>query len=133
MACEISATLLTESLAGDIGEDWEYNVVAEAFNPDLTGSATIVVPEHSLRPGATQPPPGPPPPARFAAGRCSSVARVRLNVNAAEVDYYFDDEGTDFKDFRIPCPVGENRRLLSTSRCRSECANRRLCRPSLRP
>ncbi len=49
MACTIEVTLISEQVDGDIGDDWQYALSAEVFNPDSIGL------------GPPPPPPPPPP------------------------------------------------------------------------
>ncbi len=104
MPCVITFSLVSESLTGDIGDDWEYQVEARVFNPGITGAGTIRVSEHRLRPGTTQAPPGPSRAVAIPAGRCGSAPRIQLTVNATEVDWLIDDEGSNVVNVQTECP-----------------------------
>ena len=104
MDCKITFSLVQESLAGDIGDDWKYSVQAKVFNPGLTGAGTINVPEHRLTPGTSQPPPGPAQAVVIPAGACGTGPRVELTVNATEVDWLIDDKGSKVVTVPMECP-----------------------------
>ena len=103
MPCEIRFALLTESLAGDIGDDWEYAVRAEVRNPMVVSAGGITCPEHTLVPGTTQPAPN-----RGAivlrAGDCGTGPTVRLVINAMEVDLLVDDKAANELIVPMECP-----------------------------
>src|SRR5687768_16040176 len=104
MACSVKVTLLSEALSGNIGDDWEYSLDIKVFNPGLTGAGTITVPEHNLKPGTRQQPPGPLRAVTMPAGPCESGPRVELNLFAAEVDLIDDDEQEGTQIVPLECP-----------------------------
>lgn len=104
MECKITFSLVLESLVGDIGDDWEYSVQAKVFNPGLSGVGTISVPEHQLTPGTSQAPPGPGQAVEIPAGACGTGPQVELTVNATEVDWLIDDEGSNVIVVPMECP-----------------------------
>ncbi|MCP4748394.1 MAG: hypothetical protein GY874_20000 [Desulfobacteraceae bacterium] len=104
MACKIIFSLLEESVSGNIGDDWQYSVEANVYNPFLTGTGVIQVPEHQLTPGKAQPPPRPGQIVTIPAGTCGTKPRVKIIVNAAEVDWLFDDKGSNVIDVPMQCP-----------------------------
>ena len=103
MACEIVFSLLQEHLAGDIGDDWEYSVRAEVRNPMLVSTGEIKCPEHILTPGTNQPPPNTAA-IVLRAGDCGTAPRVRLVINAREVDLLVDDMGSSETVIPMECP-----------------------------
>lgn len=105
MECQITFSLVLESLVGgNIGDDWKYSVQAEVFNPGPTGAGTITVPEHRLRPGTSQPPPGVGQ-IVIPAGSCGTRPQVKLTLNTTEVDVFFDDKSGPRVIFVNPeCP-----------------------------
>lgn len=117
MSCKITMSLVTESLAGNIGDDWEYSVEAKVFNPGLTGAGTINVPEHQLIPGSTQAPPGGGRAVSITAGNCATGPRVALTVDATEVDWLIDDHDSNV----LNVPARGGRRSSSSPRFRSVC------------
>jgi len=119
MACMITVSVVEESVAGNIGDDWKYSIAAKAIDPAGTavetrpaagrlsapvyGSGRIAVPEHLLKPGATQPPPqaaG----VKIPAGPCGTRVRVELTLEATEVDWLVDDPGTQKTTVAVDCP-----------------------------
>lgn len=104
MACVITLSLLQESLSGDIGNDWEYKVRADMVDPMVFGSGVIEVPEHLLRPGVTQAPPDPARSVELEAGDCGAEVRVRLTLEATEVDWLVDDQGSNVLVITVECP-----------------------------
>ena len=105
MPCLITMTLLQESLTGDIGNDWQYTVRADMVDPMVFGSGVLQVREHLLRPGATQAPPDPDQSMELEAGECGGETRVRLTLEATEVDWLMDDTATNVLMVTVPCPV----------------------------
>jgi hypothetical protein len=103
MECKITFSLILESLVGDIGDDWKYSVRAEVLNPGPTGAGTINVPEHRLTPGTSQLPPGVGQ-IVIPAGACGTGPRVKLTLNATEVDFLIDDKGSNTITVPMECP-----------------------------
>src|SRR5437868_13446303 len=95
MTCKITISLVSESLTGDVGNDWAYTLKADMLDPLVFGSGTIQVPEHLLRPGSTQEPPSAGRAIQLDAGECGSEQRVRLALEATEVDFLVDDHGSN--------------------------------------
>ena len=54
MACTISISLVSESVDGHIGDDWEYSLTADVSNSESLGSGKLEVPQHKLAPGTVQ-------------------------------------------------------------------------------
>lgn len=104
MKCQITLDLVSESLDGDIGDDWAYSVEAKVFNPGLTGAGTISVPEHTLKPGSSQGSPGRNLAVKIPAGACGTGPKVELTLNATEVDLILDDEGSNVIQVPMECP-----------------------------
>ena len=119
MGCMITVSVVEENVTGNIGDDWKYSIAAKAIDPAGTavetrpaagrlsapvyGSGRIAVPEHLLKPGATQPPPqaaG----VKIAAGSCGTRVRVELTLEATEVDWLVDDPGTQKTTVAVDCP-----------------------------
>jgi hypothetical protein len=102
MPCTITFSLLTESLAGNIGDDWEYTVYAKVYNPGMTGGGSLRVDEHQLAPGSTQAcPPGQ---VVIPAGDCGTGPRVELTLTAVEADFLVDDKGSNVLSVLMECP-----------------------------
>jgi hypothetical protein len=102
--CAITLSLLSESLTGNIGEDWEYSVEARVFNPELTGTGVVNVPEHKLSPGATQPIPESIESIVLPAGPCNTGPVVELILQAREIDWLIDDNGSNLIRVPVECP-----------------------------
>ena len=75
------------------------------LDPLVFGSGTIQVPEHLLRPGATQRPPDQGRAIQIDAGECGSEVRVRLILEATEVDFFVDDHGSNVLVVPVNCPA----------------------------
>ena len=103
MACEIVFSLLTESLTGDIGDDWEYTVRAEVRNPMVISTGGIGCAEHTLKPGTIQPSPNSTA-VVIRAGECGTGPTVRLVIHAKEVDLLIDDKGSNELIVPMECP-----------------------------
>ncbi len=104
MDCTITFSLLSESLTGDIGEDWEYKVEARVFNPGLTGAGVVTVREHKLSPGTTQPIPASIESIVLPAGPCNTGPVVELILQAREIDWLIDDGGSSLIRVPLECP-----------------------------
>ena len=104
MDCAITFSLLSESLAGDIGEEWEYSVEARVFNPELTGAGVITVAEHRLRPGTSKPIPAFIESIVLPAGPCNTGPVVELILRARELDWLIDDDGSNLIRVPVECP-----------------------------
>ena len=105
MSSQITLTLLQESLSGDIGSDWKYQLKADLIDPLVFGSGLIEVSEHLLRPGATQAPPESTHPITLAAGDCGAETRLRLTLEATEVDWLIDDNASNVSMITVRCPA----------------------------
>lgn len=105
MTCTISLSLVEESLSGDIGNDWQYQVRADMVDPRVFGSGVIEVPEHLLSPGTAQPPPDADRTVELAAGDDGAEVRVRLTLEATEVDWLIDDHASNVKVVTVQCPL----------------------------
>jgi hypothetical protein len=104
MAAKVVFTILQENHEGPIGDDWRYWVEAKVFNQGLKGEGKIVVKKHSLPTGTTQVPPGPPEPLELPAGECGQKVKVKLTLEATEVDLFRNDVGITDIDTYLDCP-----------------------------
>ena len=108
MACTISVSLVSEHVDGHIGDDWEYSVTAEVFNPESAGSGRLDVPRHKLAPGSVQLPPNQRTLTRPASADGGTV-QVALTLRAKEVDWVFSDVGEHTMRIELKCPgAGED-------------------------
>jgi hypothetical protein len=102
-------TVLSESLTGNIGDDWKYSLEVQVYGSGagshaMISEGTLEVPEHPLAAGATQAPPGPPAPLVLAAGEAGGEIRVELRLKAVEVDVMMNDTGEKTASFKATCP-----------------------------
>jgi hypothetical protein len=104
MAAKVVFTILQESHEGPIGDDWRYWVEAKVFNQGLKGEGKVTVKKHSLPTGTTQEPPGPPAPLELPAGECGQRVKVKLTLEATEVDLFRNDVGITDIDTYLDCP-----------------------------
>ena len=104
MPAKIIFSLVSESLTGDIGSEWQYLVKADTMDPMVYGSGSIEVPYHVLRPGSTQTPPNAGRAVLLEAGDCDSEVSVRLTLEATEVDWLVDDHGSNTVVVPVRCP-----------------------------
>jgi hypothetical protein len=112
MEGKVTFSVLTESHEGPIGEDWRYWIEAKVFNQGLQGTGTIKVEKHSLPSGTTQEPPGPPPPVDISAGDYNNQLKIKLTLEATEVDLFRNDVGKTDIDLCLDCPKpGEDSRV----------------------
>ena len=93
MEGKVIFSVLTESHEGSAGDDWKYWIEAKVFNRGLQGQGTISVKKHTFPPGITQEPPGPPPPIEMPAGDYNNQLKVKLTLEATEVDLFKNDVG----------------------------------------
>lgn len=110
MACKISISFLTESVTGDIGDDWKYSLAAKVFGAGegshaLISQGELAVPEHNLKPGTTQPAPEGTEPLVLDAGDAGRDIRVELRFAAVEVDVLQNDTGELASSFTATCPA----------------------------
>ena len=113
MEGKVTFSVLTESHEGPIGDDWRYWIEAKVFNQGLQGQATIKVEKHSLPSGTTQEPPGPPAAIEISAGDCANQLKVKLTLEATEVDLFRNDVGKTDIDLHLDCPrPGEDPRVI---------------------
>lgn len=104
MKGKVTFSVLTENHEGPIGEDWRYWIEAKVFNQGLKGQGTIKVAKHSLPSGTTQPPPGPPDPVEMPAGDYNNEIKIKLTLEATEVDLFRNDVGKTDIDLTLKCP-----------------------------
>ena len=104
MEGKVTFSVLTESHEGPIGEDWRYWIEAKVFNQGLQGQGTIKVEKHSLPSGTTQEPPGPPAVVEMPAGDYSNQLKIKLTLEATEVDLFRNDVGKIDIDLNLDCP-----------------------------
>lgn len=103
MACTIKVTLVSERVDGDIGDDWQYSLAAEVFNPGSLGHGRLDVARHKLAPGDVQVPPNQQT-LKLPGGESGTTARVELTLAAAEVDWIFSDTGEKQAKVELRCP-----------------------------
>jgi len=112
MEGKVTFSILTENHEGPIGEDWRYWIEAKVFNRGLQGQGTINVEKHNLPSGTTQAPPGPPEPIEIPAGDHNNQLKVKLTLEATEVDLFRNDVGKTDIDLYLDCPgPGESQRV----------------------
>ena len=111
---KVTFSVLTESHEGPIGDDWRYWIEAKVFNRGLQGQGTIKVGKPSLPSGTTQEPPGPPQPVVMAAGDHNNEIKIKLTLEATEVDLFRNDVGKTDIDLHLNCPKpGEDERVYN--------------------
>jgi len=104
MKGKVLFSILTESHEGPIGEDWRYWIEAKVFNQGLQGQGTIKVEKHNLPSGTTQEPPGPSNPIEISGGDHSNQFKIKLTLEATEVDLFRNDVGKTDIDLYLDCP-----------------------------
>jgi len=104
MEGQVTFSVLTESHEGSLGEVWRYWIEAKVFNEGLQGQGTIKVEKHALPSGTTQEPPGPPLPIKIPAGNQNNQIKVKLTLEATEVDLFKNDVGKTDIDLYLDCP-----------------------------
>ncbi len=104
MEGKVTFSVLTESHEGPIGEDWRYWIEAKVFNQGLQGQGTIKVEKHCLPSGTTQEPPGPPAAVEMSAGDYNNQFKIKLTLEATEVDLFRNDVGKTDIDLNFDCP-----------------------------
>jgi len=113
MQGKVTFSVLTESHEGPIGDDWRYWIEAKVFNQGLQGQGMIKVDKHSLPSGTTQAPPGPPAPVDIPAGDYNNQLKIKLTLEATEVDLFRNDVGKTDIDIYLDCPKpGEDPRVF---------------------
>ena len=112
MEGKVIFSVLTERHEGSIGDDWRYWIEAKVFNRGLQGQGTVSVKKHTFPPDITQEPPGPPPPIEMPAGDYNNQLKVKLTLEATEVDLFKNDVGKTDIDLYLDCPKpGEEPRI----------------------
>ena len=104
MQGRLTFSVLTESRDGPIGDDWKYWIEAKVFNQGLQGQGKIRVDKHTLKSGVTQQPPGPPVPVEIPAGDYNNQLKIKLTLEATEVDLFRNDVGKTDIDLCLDCP-----------------------------
>jgi hypothetical protein len=105
MTCYVTVSVISESVTGDIGDDWEYQIAGATIGDDgLPQAGTLRMPEHEVDPGASPKPPPEPNAFTLNAGQCGALANVTLTITATEVDLLFDDTATSTFPVSIQCP-----------------------------
>jgi len=104
MGAKVVFSILEENHEGPIGDDWRYWVEAKVFNQGLKGQGKITIKKHSLPTGTTQVPPGPPEPLELPAGEYGEKVKVKLTLEATEVDLFRNDVGIVDVDTYLVCP-----------------------------
>lgn len=112
MEGKVLFSILTESHEGPIGEDWRYWIEAKVFNQGLKGQGIIKVAKHSLPSGTTRQPPGPPEPVEISAGDYNHEIKIKLTLEATEVDLFRNDVGKTDIDLTLICPKPGERSLI---------------------
>jgi hypothetical protein len=103
MTCAVNLSVISERVEGDIGDDWQYSLIAELRHPAGGDRAQIDVAKHKLPPGPARVPPGEPQ-ARLVVAACGETASIELHISAAEHDWIFPDTGTNQRSVTIACP-----------------------------
>jgi len=104
MEGKVTISVLSESHEGNAGNDWKYQLEVKVFNRGLQGQGVIEVAKHDLPSGTTQAPPGPPAPVEIPTGDCSNEIKVRIRLEAHEVDLFRNDVGLTDIDLHLACP-----------------------------
>jgi len=113
MEGKVTFSVLTENHQGPIGDDWRYWIEAKVFNQGLQGQGRISVAKHTLPSGVTQEPPGPPAPMDISAGDYNNQIKIKLTLEATEVDLFRNDVGKTDIDLFLDCPKpGEDPRAV---------------------
>jgi len=112
MAAKVTFSILQESHEGPLGDDWKYWVEAKVFNQGLKGVGKIEVEEHLLPTGTAQEPPGLSAPLELPAGECSQKVKVKLTLEATEVDLFRNDVGITDIDTYLECPAAGEEPLV---------------------
>jgi len=105
MTCYVMVSVISESVTGDIGDDWKYTITGTTTGDDgLPQHGSLTQDEHEIEPGAEAQ--DPPKPIGFTlnAGECGGVANIALTIKATEVDWLFDDTGSTTRTVTINCP-----------------------------
>lgn len=104
MKGKVTLSVLSESHEGNAGNDWKYQIEAKVFNRGLKGQGIIEVGKHNLPSGMTQAPPGPPDAIELPAGDCGDEIKIKLRLEATEVDIFGNDVGLADIDLYLKCP-----------------------------
>ena len=104
MACTISISLVSESVDGHIGDDWEYSLTADVSNSESLGSGKLEVPQHKLAPGSVQVPPNQRT-LKLPAGADGETVQLTLTLRAKEVDWVLSDVGEHTLRVELKCPA----------------------------
>jgi len=104
MEGKVTLSVLSESHEGNAGNDWRYVIEAKVFNRGLKGQGTITVAKHDLPSGTTQEPPGPPAAIEMPAGDRDNEIKIKLRLEATEVDFFRNDVGLTDIDLYMKCP-----------------------------
>ena len=112
MEGKLTFSILQECHEGPIGEDWRYWIEAKVFNQGLKGQGTIKVKKHVLPSGTVQQPPGPPAPIEIPVGDGGLPVKIRLTLEATEVDLFRNDVGKTDIDVTLQCPAPGERPLV---------------------
>lgn len=104
MEGKVTISVLSESHQGNAGKDWKYQLEAKVFNRGLKGQGVIKVGKHDLPSGTTQAPPGPPATVDISAGDCNNEIKVKIRLEATEVDFFSNDVGLTDIDLYLKCP-----------------------------
>ncbi len=104
MEGKVTISVLRENHVGSAGNDWKYQLEAKVFNRGLKGKGVIEVGKHNLPSGTTQVPPGPPAPVEMTAGDYSNEIKIKLRLEAHEVDLFRNDVGISDVDLYLSCP-----------------------------
>jgi len=104
MEGKVTLSVLSESHEGNAGNDWKYQIEAKVFNRGLKGQGLIEVKKHNLPSGTTQAPPGPLDVIEVPAGDCSNEIKIKLRLEATEVDFFRNDVGLTDVDLYLKCP-----------------------------
>ena len=112
MTAKLIFSVLQESQEGPIGDDWKYWVEVKVFNEGLKGQGKISVEKHKLPAGVAQEPHGSPAAVVIPAGEGGLPVKVKITLEATEVDLFKSDVGKTSVDLHIDCPQPDDEPLI---------------------
>jgi hypothetical protein len=104
MEGKVTLSVLKESHEGNAGNDWKYQLEAKVFSRGLKGQGVIKVGKHDLPSGVTQTPPGPPAAVEIPISDCSDEIKIKIRLEAVEVDLFRNDVGLTDIDLYLKFP-----------------------------
>jgi len=105
MEAKLTFSVVQESHEGPIGDTWKYWVEAKVFNQGLQGQGKISIAKHALPSGVTQVPPGSPAAVEIPAGLCGLPVKIKLTLEATEMDMFRSDVGMTSIDVHLDLPA----------------------------